>query len=172
MLASTPARRYELWDGRVYDNLGLEALYKPSGGFREGFDFLLVSDASARLGLALRTLRRALKPAHRTLRLVDVAMERVRGLRVRSLVAYLARSREAGAYLRMGNTVEQIYAEVELRVAPVGNFLCAADVARAACFATTLRRLTLDEFGLLCRHGFEVANATLATRVSSRFRLK
>ena len=169
--ASTPARRYELWDGGVYDNLGVEALYKPSGGFREGFDFLLVSDASAQLGLAPRTLRRALKPAHRTLRLVDVAMEQVRGLRARSLVAHLARSREAGAYLRMGNTVEDIYAEVD-RVVPAGIFLGAADVGRAACFATTLRRLTLDEFGLLCRHGFEVANATLATRVSSRFRLR
>ena len=181
---STPARRYELWDGGVYDNLGLEALYKPGGGFRGGFDFLLASDASAQLGLAPRSrryrdsapraprsLRRAIKPAHRTLRLVDVAMEQVRGLRARSLVAYFARAPESGAYLRMGNTVEQIYGEVG-GVAPAGDYMSPTDVRRAACFATTLRRLSLDEFGLLCRHGFEVANATLATRQGSRFKLR
>lgn len=40
----TPAlRRLMLWDGGVYENLGIEALFKPSGGFREGFDFLIVS---------------------------------------------------------------------------------------------------------------------------------
>ena len=30
---STPAKRYALWDGGVYDNLGVEALFKPGGGF-------------------------------------------------------------------------------------------------------------------------------------------
>ena len=166
--AATPAQRYELWDGGVYDNLGLEPLYKPGGGFREGFDFLLASDASAQLGLAPRSLRRAIKPAHRTLRLVDVATEQVRGLRARSLVAHFTRAPDTGAYLRMGNTVEQIYAEVG-RVAPSGDYLSAGEVEDAGRFATTLRRLTSEEFGLLARHGFEVANATLATRQGGRF---
>ena len=169
--ALTPAQRYELWDGGVYDNLGLEPLYKPGGGFRDGFDFLLVSDASALLGLAPRSWWRAIKPAHRTLRLVDIATEQVRALRARSLVAHFSATPDAGAYLRMGNTVERIYEEVGQGVPP-GDYLSPGEVDRAARFATTLRRLTADEFGLLCRHGFEVSNATLATRQGSRFSLR
>ena len=42
-------------------------------------------------------------------------------------------------------------------------------VAHAAEFKTTLRRLSRDKFDLLMRHGFEVANATLAARQGSVF---
>ena len=165
---STPARRYELWDGGVYDNLGLEPLFKPNGGFRDGFDLLVVSDASARLELAPRTLSRMLRPAHRVLRLVDIASDQVRGLRSRAAVAEFARIEATGVYFRMGNTVEQIYSAVG-RAAPPGSHLGAGDVSRAGTFPTTLRRLSQPEFNRIHRHGFEVADATLATRVASRF---
>ena len=39
-------------------------------------------------------------------------------------------------------------------------------------FETTLRRLSGVEFDLLMKHGFEVANATFATRQASRFSYK
>ena len=165
---STPGKRYELWDGGVYDNLGVEPLFKPGVGFREGFDFLLVSDASAPLSLDLRSFKRAIKPGHRTLRLVDVATEQVRGLRARSVIAEFARVPSAGAYVRIGNTVERIYDAVG-RPVPRGKHLSSADVRRASTFATTLRRLTHAEFDMLTRHGFEVSNATLATRQGGIF---
>ena len=166
--ASTSGKRYALWDGGVYDNLGVEPLFKPGGGFRDGFDFLLVSDASAPLSLDFRNLKRVLMPWRRALRLVDVAMEQVRGLRARSLVAELQRSPDAGAYVRIGNTVEEICGAVG-RNAPVGTKLTDAEVAQAGRFKTTLRRLRLDEFELLLRHGFEAGNATLATRQATKF---
>lgn len=169
--SSTPAKRYALWDGGVYDNLGLEPLFKPGGGFREGFDFLLVSDASAQLSLDSCTLKRSVMPWRRAFRLVDVATEQVRGLRARSLVAEFEQSPDAGAYVRIGNTVERIYRDVG-RNAPRGDQLSIADVARATGFETTLRRLSRAEFDLLLTHGFEVANATLATRQASRFSYK
>ena len=160
---STPARRYALWDGGVYDNLGVEALFKPGGGYREGFDFLLVSDASAPLPLDVKRVRRTLMPWRRSLRLVDVATEQVRGMRARSVVAEFQRSPEAGVYLRCGNTVDAIYRDVG-RKAPADALLGEADATRLGGFKTTLRRLSAEEFELLLRHGFEVANATLATR--------
>ena len=166
--ACTPAKRYALWDGGVYDNLGVEALFKPGGGFRNGLDFLLVSDASSPLPLDSGTLGRLFMPWRRALRLVDVATEQVRALRARSLVAEFQRSQEAGVYVRIGKTVEEIYRDVG-RPAPQGDNLNDGDVARAEGFATTLRRLSGQEFDLLRRHGFEVANATLATRHASRF---
>lgn len=166
--ASTLARRYELWDGGVYDNLGVEPLFKPGIGVRKGVDFLLVSDASAPLNLDRRTFKRILMPWRKALRLVDVATEQVRGLRARSLIAEFKRSPGAGAYVRIGNSVEKIYRDV-LRDAPPGEKLGDAEVSRAGQFETTLRRLRREEFELLMLHGFEVANATLATRQPTAF---
>jgi hypothetical protein len=51
------ADAYTLWDGGVYDNLGLEALYKIGEGLDGEIDFLIVSNASASIPLpALRIL--------------------------------------------------------------------------------------------------------------------
>ena len=165
---STPVRKYHLWDGGVYDNLALEPLFKPSGGFRDGFDLLAVSDASAPLELTSGSHCRMLRPAHRVLRLVDIASDQVRGLRSRAAVAAFARTEGTGVYLRMGNTVQHIYSGVG-RTAPPGEHLGAEDVSQAIGFPTTLRRLTPSEFTRIHRHGFEVADATFATRLTSRF---
>ena len=166
--SETPAKRYELWDGGVYDNLGVEPLFKSGDGFRDGFEFLLVSDASAPLALDSGMLKRVLMPWRRALRLVDVATEQVRGLRARALIAEFQSQQAAGVYVRLGNTVESIYRAVGGN-APAGEKLGENDVAHAAEFETTLRRLSREEFDLLMRHGFEVANATLATRQGSMF---
>lgn len=101
----------------------------------------------------------------RTLRLVDVATDQVRGLRSRAVVAEFRSKRDAGADFRMGNTVERIYTAAGLS-APPGDYLTGEDVEREATFPTILRRLTPSEFTRLRRHGFEVADATLATRLS------
>ena len=165
---STPAKRYELWDGGVYDNLGVEPLFKLNGGFRDGFDLLVVSDASAPMELTPRTFSRMLRPSHRVLRLVNIASDQIRGLRSRAVVAEFARSEGTGVYFRMGNTVEQIYSAVG-RTDPPGDQLSTEEASRAGTFPTTLRRLTQSEFKRIQRHGFEVANATLATRLTSQF---
>ncbi len=162
--ASAAVKRYELWDGGVYDNLGVEPLFKSGGGFREGFDLLLVSDASAPLSMDSRTV----KPGHRTLRLVNIATDQVRGLRSRAVVTQFRRAEYSGAYFRIGNTVEQIYSAAG-HPAPGDDYLSAEDVEREATVPTTLRRLTLMEFSRLRRHGFEVADATLATRLPNHF---
>lgn len=165
---TTPASTYDLWDGGVYDNLGVEPLFKPGGGFRDGVDLLVVSDASAPVNLSRRTLGRSVRPARRVLRLVDIASDQVRSLRARAVVAHFARTEGTGVYLRMGNTVSQIYSAVG-RDAPAGDHLNADDVFLARAFPTTLRRLTQSEFTRISRHGFEVADATLATRLANRF---
>ncbi len=165
---STPLKRYELWDGGVYDNLGVEPLFKSGCGYRDGFDLLLVSDASAPLGLDPRTLKHRIKPWHRTIRLIDVATDQVRGLRARAIVTHFMRNEGEGAYFKIGNTVEQIYAAANSS-APEGAYASQDEVERVATFSTTLRRLTPSEFKRLRRHGFEVADATLATRLSDHF---
>ena len=71
-------------------------------------------------------------------------------------------------YFRMGNTMEEIYSAVG-RTAPPGEHLSTEDASRARTFPTTLRRMTESEFKRIHRHGFEVADATLATRLANRF---
>ena len=91
-----------LWDGGVYDNLGVEALFKPSGGYRDGFDFLMVSDASSSLTLQHHRWR---APRH----LLDIATDQVRSLRARALIAHFQENPGAGVYVKMGKTSEDIY---------------------------------------------------------------
>ncbi len=158
-----------LWDGGVYDNLGVEALFKPgTENYRDGYNFLIVSDASAPFGA----------PKYwwwnRGMRLVGVAMEQVRSLRSRMIVEHLQRDSETGAYLRLGRSAEYILTGAEFyndsRASIVNGCLAEADVALAAAEGTHLHRLPPAVFDRLCRHGWEVADCTLAAYCPNSFR--
>lgn len=158
-------RSLTLWDGGVYDNLGVEALFKPAGGFRDGFDFLIVSDASAPLGPERRMLRAPL-------RLLDIATDQVRGLRARSVVSHLQSNPGIGVYLKIGNTEERIYGEAKRPTMARrihGDSLGTSEVQQAASMSTTLRRLTKQEYDLLFAHGYQVADATLSAHCGGVF---
>lgn len=158
-------RTVTLWDGGVYDNLGVEALFKPGGGYRDGFDFLIVSDASASLEPEVRTLRAPF-------RLLDIATDQIRSLRARSVVSHLQRNPGTGVYLKIGNTEERIYREagcLDMAERISTDSLCASDVRRAAAIGTTLRRLTQSEYDLLFAHGYQVADATLSAYCRNLF---
>ncbi len=159
-------RSFSLWDGGVYDNLGVEALFKLSGGYRDGFDFLVVSDASAPLEPEARGLRAPL-------RLIDIATDQVRGLRARAVVSHLERNPGAGAYLKMRNTAEYIYREAKIPVVPrhiLHDSLSVSEVREAAGIDTTLRKFTRREYDLLFAHGHEVADATLSAYCGDLFK--
>ena len=158
-------RTLTLWDGGIYDNLGVEALFKPAGGYRDGFDFLVVSDASAPLEPETPTLRAPL-------RLLQIATDQVRSLRARAVVSHLRRNPGTGVYLRIGNTEERIYREAKRAAMAdeiVGDSLRASEVQEAAGIDTTLRRFTQREYDLVFAHGHQVADATLSAYCSSLF---
>ena len=158
-------RTLTLWDGGIYDNLGVEALFKPGGGYRDGFDFLIVSDASAELEDDTRRIRAPL-------RLLDVATDQIRSLRARSVVAHLQRNPSTGAYLKAGNTAQRIFQEAnQICMADhlARNSLGASDVREAAKIGTTLRKITSREFDLLIAHGYQVTDATLSAYCRNEF---
>lgn len=164
------ARYIHLWDGGVYDNQGIESLYKVGRrGYREGFDFLIVSDASSRFDTDRPYLLH-----HRATRIGDIARDQVRGLRARSLVEHFSMVPNSCAYLQMGNAASKILRDAGLPEEAVlsigGGCLPETEVRMAAGFATTLRKLTEEEFDRLYRHGWEVANCTLASRCPTLFR--
>ena len=158
-------KRLHLWDGGVYDNLGVEALFKPGEGLRDGADFLIVCDASRPLPEDTRANGWAPGFVQASMRLVDVATDQVRSVRARMLMDYFKQNPGTGAYLRMGLRTKRMYAKRSREEHRAENqyALTDAEVRQASTFETTLRRLTHQEFSLLFRHGYEVADVTLET---------
>ncbi len=165
-----PAVKYiHLWDGGVYDNLGVEALFKPRGKkFRDGYNFLIVSDASQGMKIEKSSFVH-----RRALRLVNIATDQVRSLRARNLVNHFNEQPNSGVYLRIGNTARYILEQADMHEEEIStlakNCMLESDVNNAANLATTLRKLSEEEFDRVYRHGWEVANCTLLSRCPSLF---
>lgn len=93
---SPPSRTVHLWDGGAYENLGLEAIFKPGEALR-GCDYLVCSDASGPLG-----------PPPRLHQAVARRRPLVRALRSRMLVRAFTAGRTEGVLVRMGNSTRDI----------------------------------------------------------------
>jgi len=89
--------KYTLWDGGVYDNLGLEALYKTGRGLDHEIDFLIVSNAGADITHQLR--KRNFSVANLK-RLLDISGNQVDCLRSEQVNAAII-SKHRGLYLKM-----------------------------------------------------------------------
>jgi NTE family protein len=164
---------YHLWDGGVYENLGSEALLKPGKGLRDDIDFYIASDAGKPMNVEHR--RAFFRPA---LRLLDCAMDQVRAVRARTIHGMLKPKHPAptiGIYLQMGLDRSEIYRQSKTSAPCPSEGPCKLtpeDARFATNFPTTLRRLAEREFDLLLDHGYEVADATMATWVPGLFSLR
>ena len=156
-----PFKRLQLWDGGVYDNLGVEPLFKPGQGYAPEIDTLLVSDASRSVADVPR--RGRWRPGYlgASMRMVDIATDQVRSVRARTLIQHFADVPGSGVYLRLGKRSNP-YSHHRGTTSPVPT---AREVEASATFETTLRRLTPPEFSRLFRHGYDVAESTLERRV-------
>lgn len=170
MPVSPGFQRLHLWDGGLYDNLGVESLFKIAGNtYRDEFNFLIVSDASS--GTSLCAYPISLWGRGR--RLVGIALDQARGLRARTLVNHLQQNEYSGVYLKMGNTGRKILADAGIDKQSIDEYtrdcLDESQVQTAVNFPTTLRRLTDAEYDLLFEHGWEVADHTLKSRCRGLF---
>lgn len=139
---NVPFKKLHLYDGGVYDNLGLESLFDAGKGTSKyENDVIIVSDAGAPLerGFSLW----ALNP-FRFKRVSDIMSDQIRSLRVRPLVEHLKTNRR-GAYLQMDNAL------TPRSSSPDAEFTCS--------FKTSLRKLSSAEFDSMARHGRAVAAA-------------
>lgn len=141
-IVNVPFKKLHLYDGGVYDNLGLESLFDVGKGTSKyGNDVIIVSDAGAPLerGFSLW----ALNP-FRFKRVSDIMSDQNRALRVRPLVEHIKTSR-IGAYLQMDNAL-----------IPRAS---STDAELTCSFKTSLRKLSLAQFDAMARHGRAVAAA-------------
>lgn len=160
-----------LWDGGAYENLGLEAVYKPQGPLR-GCDFLMCSDASGSLGPAdsaspLTLLKGQLVAP----RLFDIAGDQIRALRSRMFVNDVETGAVRGALFRMGNSVRDIdiKARRERDKSHYDAFQPEDEVAAALAQPTGLSAVSCQIFDRIARHGYEVADATLTAYSPQEF---
>lgn len=169
--STTHAQRHQqvhLWDGGVYDNFGMEALFKigQDKPYREGVDFLVVSDATGHLRSA--DFRRSIPLK----RLIDIAEDQIESVRSRAVIEEFRRHQHPGVYFQIGNTCSHVMSaagQADRIPALCPGYLPDQPVHEAADFDTTLRNLTIEEFETLFRHGFEVADYTLAAYHPDQF---
>lgn len=151
-----------LWDGGVYDNFGLESIFKPENGgtLRDGLDFLIVSNASASIGYHYRKNELSIKNLKRIL---DISMDQVAALRSRWVMDFIKRTGQ-GIYIKIGNSANWIATvsgcPEESKALLAERCLSDEQANRAMNYPTTLRKPSDEDIQLLLRHGYEVADCT------------
>ncbi len=153
-------RRIHIYDGGVYDNLGLEPFFdigkqviKTETG-SPPVDFIIVSDAGAAFGR--QQIPGPLHPG-RLERVANIGFGQARALRVRSFVHFLQHNSDSGMYVQIGSDpVASIktYGEKSLPMTDI-QWLTADKVAEAGRYPTSLRKMQVDEFDLLALHGYQ-----------------
>lgn len=160
-----------LWDGGAYDNLGLEGVHDFITGWREGVDFLVVSDGAG------RSKPEKYQPgAKATLRLMTgIMMDQVRSLRSRAIMERLINhgTEDRGSFQQIGNTLSDVLkgSKHASEVAQLtAGCLPETETKLAEDMPTVIRKLTQEEFTRLFRHGFEVADYTLYAYNDDQFK--
>jgi len=149
--------RLRLYDGGVYDNLGLEQFLRV-GRSEKREDYktgaIIVSDAGAPLGndfsyskLSLRRLRHV----------YSITADQVRALRVADFMRFLRDNPGRGAHIRIG--VANSSDKSQEKDSGAGKSVSYA--AQAARFETELRDLSESEWTMLSTHGYEASAASI-----------
>lgn len=151
-----PYKALHLYDGGVYDNLGLEPFF--DSGRREPKDGvpprIVVSDAGAPLtrGFGLGSFNPL-----RMKRLMDVMMDQNRALRVRSFVSHVIDTKQ-GAYIGIQRTPNLRALLTE--PCPNGRWLTGEEAAYVEAYSTSLNVLEESDFAVIEAHGYQTAQLT------------
>jgi NTE family protein len=162
ILTKTTIHKTTPTDGGVYDNFGLESVFKPDNGgsLSEGIDFLIISNAS--LSTGVQSYKRAVS-AKNLKRLLDISTGQVAALRSRSVMEFIKNTNQ-GIFIKIGNSAEKIATESkcseELKRQLVESCLSAEQADKAMNHPTTLRKPNKSDIEMLMRHGYEVADCT------------
>ncbi|HFJ9612985.1 TPA: patatin-like phospholipase family protein [Stenotrophomonas maltophilia] len=136
---SQPGSVIHLYDGGVYDNLGLEPFFDAGSGEPKepNGHFILVSDAGKPLDMGFS--KYSLNP-FRIRRVADIMSDQSHALRVRTFHHYLSKGPNRGAMIYIGS--------------PAGMDSADQEEARfVATFPTSLIKLTEADFDRIAIHG-------------------
>lgn len=140
-----PYDRLHLYDGGVYDNLGLEPFFDTgTGNIKTEFPVgtsIIASDAGAPLAQGFSYFK--LNP-WRMKRVADIMSDQSRALRIRTFINYVKSGTGRGSYLYIRE--------------PITHERDCISADFASNFPTTLRQLTESEFDKILIHGNKVAH--------------
>lgn len=119
--------KLHLWDGGIYDNLGLEPIFQRVLREEKELNYYIVSDAGAS-SKEFVPYRKIFGRARALKRLLDISMEQVDSLNSRFYKEYIERY-ENGVYIRIGKYGEN--------------------------YPTNLSKPSEEEFDKLLQHGYE-----------------
>ena len=165
---SPPYENLHIYDGGVYDNLGLEPLFNIGRQLPKSKNphqrSIIVSNAGA-------SFKRSLIPKpyslRRLKRVADIAFDQAATLRIRSFVNYLQRHKHAGLFLQIGSDpVEKINTfapsqKIDPEKLLSQEWLSKSASTQAATISTSLKQLQKSDFTLLLRHGYETGKWNL-----------
>lgn len=142
-----PSRgKLHLWDGGIYDNLGLEPIFENILREKRELNYYIVSDAGAgnrgfvNYGKSIFTRTKAIK------RLLDISMEQVDNLNSKFYREYIEKE-GAGVYIRIGRSCDR----------KSRNNLSERECKWAENYPTNLRKPSEEDFDRLLQHGYESA---------------
>jgi NTE family protein len=129
-----------LWDGGVYDNLGMESIFTPAntGELKENIDLAIVCNASDSIGYKKR--RKGFS-GRNLRRLQEITMDQVRALRIRSFRDYVRRTHNGY--------------EVDIR----------NGAEKARVYRTTLSKPSKESFDLIFNSGYEQAKLAYSQHI-------
>lgn len=162
-----PHDTVHLFDGAIYDNLGIEALLKRK---ESDVNFLVVSNGSSKIKDS--PYRFNLKSYKR---LIEIIYRRSVDMYSRYFVDYYLECicRE-GRYIQFGNSAKYIFCQEEKLSAidHLSRTLTDDELEVAADISIARFKLSPEHFNLLFLHGYEVANCTLHAHDPAGFELK
>lgn len=174
-LSVLPADKVHLYDGGVYDNLGLEPLVNYSGpkngySLRKGIDYLFVSNASGKLDPLQYS------PGFTAVsRLVSIPKYQIEALRSRDVLHRIVDHKLPARYFDTDNTCRKVLTDAGFNDRDVDNlclrYLEKSVVERLARVSTKVSKLKANEFRLLFRLGYEVADCTLHAYEAKKYAL-
>ncbi len=155
---SMPAKLH-IYDGGVYDNLGMEPLFDIGSGKARGPYRVIICDAGAPFSEELK-----FDPGlnfSSVSRLMGIMMNQTHALRVRAFINYL-RQGGAGAYVSIDAKTQRIQQDRQVTPDPTIAWLSNENIDKAANYATNLNAMKPEDFDLVEMQGYQSAIANEA----------
>ena len=152
-----------LWDGGVYDNMGLDPLFHidEHTGLSNDIDYLIISNASGNIEHQSRHMSFSIQNLKR---LLDINMDQVESLKSRSAINYFQMYHH-GLYIKINSQVKDILEHCQLEQDQKDEVLASAlniqDVKKIVDYKTTLTRVNPKDFDMIVKHGEELTECLL-----------
>lgn len=151
--------KLHLYDGGVYDNLGIETLFdigqQKIKDEKEDVNFIMVSDAGA---LPKENSIPGPLSFKRLKRVADIAFDQCRALRIRCYVNFLKQNPDKGMYIQIGFNPSEHFKEKK-DIWKGFKWKDLKTIIAASQYTTTLNRMEIKDFETIARHGYETALA-------------